>query len=101
MLDPFRGRYKFEQYIPNKRAKYGINCYALCDARTFYTLGMEVYAGKQPPGSYQVPNYAENVLLGLIQPNDKTGRNCRELNSSIFAFGEKPSNNCLICTYIK
>lgn len=104
---------------------------------------MEAYAGKQPTGPYQLPNDGKNVVLRLIRPSDKIGRNvtmdnyftsiplanklyashrltvvgtlrknkreippelldvkCRQLNSSIFAFGEKPNNNCLICSYL-
>ncbi|KAF2895173.1 hypothetical protein ILUMI_11001 [Ignelater luminosus] len=46
MLGPFRGRYKFRQYIPSKPAKYGIKVPLLSDARTFYTINIEVYRGR-------------------------------------------------------
>ncbi|KAF2884344.1 hypothetical protein ILUMI_21834 [Ignelater luminosus] len=39
MLEPFRKRCKFRQYIP---AKYGIKVFSLADARTFYTSNIEV-----------------------------------------------------------
>lgn len=75
MLDAFRGRCKFRVYIPNKPAKYGIKIYALCDARTFYTAKLEVYTGKQPNGQYCLPNDATSVVMRLIEPIDRTGRN--------------------------
>lgn len=48
MLEAFRGRCSIKQYIPSKPNKYGIKIFALSDARTFYTINMEIYAGKQP-----------------------------------------------------
>jgi len=48
MLEGFRGRCSFLQYIPNKPNKYGIKIQALVDSRTFYTSNMEVYVGTQP-----------------------------------------------------
>lgn len=51
MLEGFRGRCKFRQYISNKPDKDGIKIFAVVDAKTYYTVNMEIYAGKQPPGS--------------------------------------------------
>nr|XP_022903858.1 piggyBac transposable element-derived protein 4-like [Onthophagus taurus] len=75
MLHPFRGRCGFVQYIPNKPAKYGLKMYALCDAKTFYTLNFEVYCGKQLPGPYVKSNKPEDIVTRLIEPIEKTKRN--------------------------
>lgn len=50
-LVAFRGRCGFRQYIPSKPAKYGIKIYALVDAKTFYTMNLEIYRGRQPDNS--------------------------------------------------
>lgn len=75
MLDPFRGKCSFRQYMPNKPAKYGIKIQALVDARLFYTINLEVYVGVQPAGPYAVDNSTTAVTKRMIQPISGTGRN--------------------------
>lgn len=75
MLEAFRGRCKFRQYISNKPDKYGIKIYALVDARTYFTVNMEVYCGTQPEGPYCVKNDASSLVKRLLLPVDKSGRN--------------------------
>lgn len=76
MLEGFRGRCKFRQYIRSKPDKYGIKIYALVDSRTFFTVNMEIYAGKQPKNSpYELDNSAAAVVERLIKPIDKSARN--------------------------
>jgi len=74
-LVPFRGKCSFRQYIPSKPAKYGLKIQILCDARTWYVLSMEIYAGKQPAGPYELSNSPKDVVLRLTEPIVKTGRN--------------------------
>lgn len=71
MLLSFRGRCPFRVYIHNKPAKYGIKIQALVDAEKFYILKLEVYAGKQPPGPYQLSNKAFDIVNRLVEPKKK------------------------------
>jgi len=41
----FKGRVVFKQYIPQKRKRFGIKIFKLCDS-TGYTYDMKVYLGK-------------------------------------------------------
>jgi len=75
MLEGFRGRCNFRQYIPNKSNKYGIKIQALVDSKTFYTCNMEVYVGTQPDCPFKCENNPSSVVKRLISPISKTGRN--------------------------
>ena len=44
----FKGRLGFKQYIPNKRSRFGIKIYALCDSTGYYWNAC-VYDGKPNP----------------------------------------------------
>lgn len=74
-LEAFRGRCGFKQYIPSKPNKYGLKVFALVDAKTRYTLNLELYLGQQPEGPYRVSNAPSSVVTRLIGPISGTGRN--------------------------
>ena len=44
----FKGRLHFRQYMPNKRARYGLKTYALCEAQTGYVWNFPLYSGRSP-----------------------------------------------------
>ena len=71
----FRGRCGFKQYIPSKPAKYGIKTWALVDPETFYTYNLETYVGTQNSTRFQKSNKPEDVVLRLVEPIKKSGRN--------------------------
>jgi len=73
--EPFRGNCSFIQYIPNNPTKYGLKIFAIVDSLTFYTLGLEVYYGAQPPGPYQVPNSSHDIVHRLISKWKGSHRN--------------------------
>ena len=75
MLVAFRGRCGFRQFMPKKPAQYGIKIYNLAGARMFYTLNLEIYAGKQPEGQFKVSNSPQDVVERLIIPLSGSGRN--------------------------
>jgi hypothetical protein len=75
MLPGFRGRCQFRQYIPSKPSKYGIKCFAIVDARMFYTLNTEIYARKQPEGPFCISNKPSEVVKRMAKPLFGSGRN--------------------------
>ncbi|KAJ8971354.1 hypothetical protein NQ317_002961 [Molorchus minor] len=74
-LEPFRCRVSFLQYIPNKPAKYGLKVFALVDAKTCYSLNMEVYVGTQQQGPFRKSNSPQDIVERLILPVSGTKRN--------------------------
>nr|CAH7765836.1 unnamed protein product [Callosobruchus chinensis] len=72
---PIREVCPFRVYIPNKPSKYGIKVFALVDARTFYTVNLEVYLGEQPIGPFRVSNKVPDVVKRMIEPINGSGRN--------------------------
>lgn len=74
-LVSFRGRCPFRQYIPSKPAKYGIKVFALVDSSNMYTLNLEIYAGTQPEGPFQLSNSPSDVVKRLVSFIRGTYRN--------------------------
>ena len=74
-LVSFRGRCSFIQYIPSKPAKYGVNTFALCDAKTYFTGNLEVYCGKQPADPHEASNSPGDIVEKLISHLKGTCRN--------------------------
>ena len=75
MLQAFRGKCSFRQYILSKPSKYGIKIFNLSDSRTFYTIELEVYVGTQPAGPFSIDNKPSSVVKRLIVPIAYSNRN--------------------------
>lgn len=74
-LEPFRGRCPFRQYMPNKPARYGIKIFVLADSRTYYTAEMEIYAGKQNAGPFDVSNKPLDLVKRMVESIKDSHRN--------------------------
>ena len=65
-----KGRVGFKQYIPNKRARFGIKMFSLCDEQG-YLWNSEVYTGKSDTtsdtSSHDLGKSGE-VVVRLIRP---------------------------------
>lgn len=48
-LIPFKGRLGFKQYMPCKRARFGIKFFELCEAKSGYIYNIIIYTGKDTP----------------------------------------------------
>lgn len=75
ILVRFNGKCGFRQYIPSKPGKSGIKIFALVDTKTFYTLNLEVYVGKQPEGPFLQDCSSYGVVKRLCRPIFGSGRN--------------------------
>jgi hypothetical protein len=67
---PFRGRFKFRQYIPIKRHKYGVKLFKICDVNGF-TYKIMNYEGKQ---SISGQSSGETIILLLCEKYLEKGR---------------------------
>ncbi|KAJ1154739.1 hypothetical protein NDU88_007482, partial [Pleurodeles waltl] len=62
----FKGRLVFRQYIPSKRARYGIKLYMLSESSTGYVYNFRVYTGRDsnidPPGCPPTFGVSEKIV---------------------------------------
>lgn len=61
MLESFKARCSFRQYMAKKPSKYVLKIFALVDSKTYFTLNMEVYVGLQPEGPRSHVRYSSEV----------------------------------------
>ena len=68
----FTGRLHFKQYIPSKRARYGIKMNKLCDRDTGYVHTFRIYEGKdsqlQPPDCPTYIGTSGKIVWDLAYP---------------------------------
>lgn len=48
-LIPYKGRLGYKQYIPTKRARFGVKLFELCESSSGYIWNMLIYTGKDTP----------------------------------------------------
>ncbi|KAF2883529.1 hypothetical protein ILUMI_22645 [Ignelater luminosus] len=73
-LFPTKVRCVFTQYMSNKPNKFGIKFWIAVDTKSKYVLNAFPYLGKDKTGS-QNQALSENVVLRLLEPFTKKGRN--------------------------
>jgi len=66
----FKGRTNLSVYKPNKPHKWGLNAWALSDARTGYMWNLEMYTGRKAEVEVGA---TKKVVLSLCQPLYDTG----------------------------
>ena len=68
----FTGRLAFKQFIPSKRARYGVKLYKLCERATGYTYKFRIYEGKdttvEPVGCPDYIGSSGKVVWDLVSP---------------------------------
>ena len=75
-LSLWKGRLKFRVYIPNKRERYGVKVYMLCESNSAYLYNFKVYSGSGttypeptgvafPKAFKDFPSYSK-VVLSLL-----------------------------------
>ena len=59
----YKGRLGWIQYIPSKRARFGIKFYLLCESKSDYVYDMIIYTGK---GKRMNKKYEHLPIFSLI-----------------------------------
>ena len=72
-LLPTKARCRFTQYMPYKPEKFGIKFWIAIDVKTKYMLNSFTYIGKDD--SRSGVTLGEHIILRLLEPYRKTGRN--------------------------
>ncbi|XP_068118319.1 piggyBac transposable element-derived protein 4-like [Hyperolius riggenbachi] len=71
-LMPFHGRLGFKQFIPSKRARYGVKLYKLCESGSGYTFAFRIYEGRdsllQPEGCLADMGANGKIVVDLMTP---------------------------------
>ena len=93
MLQKFRGRCRFRQYMPSKPGRYGIKYWILADAKNHYCYNAIPYLGKE--GDAPAVNLGAQVVKNLVEPIKGTSRNvtCDHYFTSADLFEELYNNN--------
>ena len=74
MVIPFKGRWKYKQYNPNKPSKYHIKTFGLCDSITGYCYNILTYFGTETNYDPNLPDdvgQSEKIFEYLLRPLGK------------------------------
>jgi hypothetical protein len=68
-LMPFKGRLSWKQFIPSKRARFGIKFFNLCESDSGYIWNSIIYTGKNTKWNAKYSDYGvgTKVVLTLIE----------------------------------
>ena len=93
MLQKFRDRCRFRQYMSSKPGRYGIKYWILADAENQYCYNAIPYFSKE--GDAPVVNHGAQVVKNLVETIKRTGHNvtCDRYSTSVNLFEEPYSNN--------
>ena len=73
-LIKFRGRLCYIQFNPQKRARFGIKIYKICESVSGYCLGFSIYTGKKPAqAETQGILSSEAIVIELMEPYLQNG----------------------------
>ncbi|XP_071053828.1 piggyBac transposable element-derived protein 4-like [Onthophagus taurus] len=66
----YKGRLSWIQYLPLKRARFGIKLYLLCESKSGYVHSSIIYAGKGTLISNKYKNWpmSSQIVLSLMEP---------------------------------
>ncbi|XP_035212569.1 piggyBac transposable element-derived protein 4-like [Stegodyphus dumicola] len=69
-LLPYKGRLSWKQYIPSKRARFGIKMFHLCESASGYIWRSIIYTGKDTSfdSKYNEYGLATKSVLSLLDP---------------------------------
>ncbi|GIY52569.1 piggyBac transposable element-derived protein 4 [Caerostris darwini] len=73
--EAFHEGYTSKYHKPKNPNKHGVKIFALVDAKTRYTLNLEVYKANQPNGPSYATDGKLSIITNLIEPISGTGRN--------------------------
>ena len=93
MLQKFRARCRFRQYMPSKPGRYGIKYWILADAENHYCYNAIPYLGKE--GDAPAVNLGAQVVKNLVEPIKGTNCNatCDRYFTSVDLFEELYNDN--------
>ena len=59
----YKGRLSWKQYLPLKRARFGIKLFCLCESKSGYLFSMIIYTGK---GSFALDSFKDSPISTQI-----------------------------------